>query len=80
MRYVLSLATICLLVAPAYAGPHHANKDPFGTEGLELRQARKAEMRDREEREERAHDVQRQREIDHPEMYQDERPQEDLEQ
>ena len=69
MRYLLSLATACLLVTPLYAGSSPSNsKDPFGSEGLEQRQARKAEIRDLQEREERAHAVQEQREVEHPEM------------
>lgn len=74
MRYLLSLATVCLLVTPLYAGSPPSNaKDPFGSEGREQRQARKAELRDRQEREERAHAVQEQREVEHPEMNYEER-------
>ena len=79
MRYLLSLATVYLFVTPLYAGSVPSNsKDPFGGEAPEQRQARKAELRDRQEREERVHDIQRQHEVDHPEMNDDERD-EDLE-
>jgi hypothetical protein len=79
MRYLLSLATVCLFVTPLYAGSVPIDKkDPFGGEALEERQARKAEMRDKQEREERAHEMQQQREVDHPEMNDDEHD-EDLE-
>ncbi|HEY2385680.1 MAG TPA: hypothetical protein VGK30_01860 [Candidatus Binatia bacterium] len=77
MRLLLSLATVCLLVTPLYAGsPPSASKNPFGSEAAEQRQARKAEVRDLQEREERAHQVQEQREIEHPEMNYEEREEE----
>ena len=81
MRYLLALATVCLVVTPLYAGsPSPADsKDPFGTEGAEQRQARKAEIRDLQEREERAHDRQQQHEIDHPDINYDDAD-EDLDQ
>jgi hypothetical protein len=79
MRYLLSLATVCLFITPLYAGSVPSdNKDPFGAEAREQRQARKAEIRELEEREERAHDMKQQREVDHPEMDDDEHD-EDLE-
>ena len=77
MRYLLSLATVCLFVTPLYAGSVPSD-NPFGAEALEQRQARKAEIRELEEREERAHDLEQQREVDHPEMNDDEHD-EDLE-
>jgi hypothetical protein len=77
MRILLTVATVCLLATPLYAGSSSsASKNPFGSDSAEQRQARKAEIRDLQEREDRAHQVQEQREVEHPEMNYEEREEE----
>jgi hypothetical protein len=75
MNRLLAAATVAIALSPmsVVAGGHKHAKDPFEKELEQQRAARQAEIRDWKEREERAQQVQRQRELDHPEIMYDER-------
>jgi hypothetical protein len=77
MRLSPIIAVVIVILAPlsAMAGE---GVDAFATEAKEQNAARRAEMKDREEGVERSQEGQRQREIDHPSIVDDDDLEDDL--